>query len=185
MSGERSSKTQIWKSSSRKSTVQPLTSIPPGSDVFIDANIFIYGISNSSTQCRRLLERCSREEVTGISLFEIVNEATHQFMMAEAFSKRLIARRTASELRQKYLAIPKLVDYWRETEKILALNLLLFSTDEQMVRSAHSERQVSGLLTNDSMIMSCMREYGIQYLASADGDFDRASGIIVCGPDDI
>ena len=165
--------------------MQPLTSTPPGSDVLIDANIFVYGISNSSPQCRRLLERCSREEVTGISLFEIVNEATHQFMMAEAFSKRLIVRRAASELRQKFSAIPTLVDYWRETERILALNLLLLSTDEQIVRRAQSERQASGLLTNDSMIMSCMREYGIQYLASADRDFDRASGIVVCGPDDI
>jgi len=30
-----------------------------------------------------------------------------------------------------------------------------------------------------------MREYGIQHLATADGDFDRASGISVFGPDDL
>lgn len=184
MSGGRLSKTQIWKTSSHK-TVRPLPSIPPGSDIFIDANIFVYGLMNVSPQCLRLLEQCSREEVTGISMFEIVNEATHQFMLAEATSKRLIASRRASELRQKFSAIPTLTDYWRETQKILALNLLFFSTDEQIVRGAQSERQGAGLLTNDSMIMSCMREYGIPYLATADRDFDRASGITVFGPDDI
>ena len=132
-----------------------------------------------------LLERCSREEVTGISLFEIVNEATHVFMLAEASSKGLIAKHSVSALRQNFSAIPPLIEYWRETERILALNLLLFSTDEQIVRSAQSERQGAALLTNDSMIMSCMREYGIPYLATADGDFDRASGITVFGPDDL
>ena len=68
-----------------------------------------------------LLERCSREEVTGISLFEIVNEATHVFMLAEARSKGLIAKNSASTLRQNFSAIPPLVEYWRETERILAL----------------------------------------------------------------
>jgi predicted nucleic acid-binding protein len=166
--------------------VQPLTSIPPGSDIFIDANIFVYGLSNQSAQCLRLLERCSREEVIGISLFEIVNEATHKFMLAEASSKHLIAQPgRASELRQKFSAIPALTDYWRDTEKILALNLLFCSTNEQIVRSAQSERQRASLLTNDSMIMSCMREYGISYLATADGDFDRANGITVFTPNDL
>src|SRR5437899_12706854 len=90
MSGGRSSKTRIWKISSHKA-VQPLTSVSTGSDIFIDANIFVYGLNGVSTQCLRLLERCSREEVTGISLFEIVNEATHVFMLGEARSKGLIA----------------------------------------------------------------------------------------------
>ena len=147
--------------------------------------MFVYGLNRMSAQCLQLLERCSREEVTGISLFEIVNEATHKFMLAEARSKGLITRENASELRQRFAAIPRLIDYWRETERILALNLLFFSTNERIVRSAQSERQGAGLLTNDSMIMSCMREYGIQYLATADRDFDRASGITVFGPDDL
>jgi predicted nucleic acid-binding protein len=161
----------------------PLASVPSRSYLFIDANIFVYALSNASPQCLRLLERCSREDVTGISLFEIVNEATHQFMLAEAISKRLITRRNASELRRKSSLIQTLIDYWRETERVLALNLLLLPTTEQIVRKAQSERQGTGLLTNDSMIMACMREYGIQYLATADGDFDRASGISVFGPD--
>jgi hypothetical protein len=38
----------------------------------------------------QLLERCSREDVTGLALFETVNEVTHRFMIAEALSKGLI-----------------------------------------------------------------------------------------------
>ena len=166
--------------------MQPLTTLPAGSDVFVDANVFVLGLSGASPQCRQFLERCSVEEVIGISLFEIVNEATHQFMLAEARSKLLIPQNgSARHLKQKWAIIPTLVDYWRDTERILALNLLVFSTDEDLVRNAYPERNSASLMTNDSMIMSCMRECGIRYLATHDGDFDRTTGITVFGPDDI
>ena len=165
--------------------MQPLLSVPAGTDIFIDANIFIYALNSVSPQCLLLLERCSREEVTGISLFEIVNEATHKFMLAEAVSKSIIAQPSAAALLRRHSDIPTLVDYWRETERVLALNILIFSTDEQIVRSAQPERQNASVLTNDSMILSWMREYGIRNIATADRDFERASGITVFGPDDI
>ena len=78
-------------------------------------------------------------------------------MLAEAVAKSVIARESAEALRRKHLDISLLIDYWHDTEKILALNLLLFSTDEQIVRSAQPERQSACLLTNDSMILSWMR----------------------------
>ena len=114
-----------------------------------------------------------------------MNEATHVFMLAEAVSKTIILRHSAAELRKKHSDIPMLIDYWRETERVLALNMLLFSTDEHIVRSAQPERKSAGVLTNDSMILSWMREYGIRSIATADGDFERASGIAVFGPNDI
>jgi predicted nucleic acid-binding protein len=165
--------------------VHPLPNLPTGADIFIDANIFIYGLNGSSPQCFALLERCSREEVTGITLFEIVNEATHKFMLAEVVSKAIITRESAADLRKKYADIPGLINYWRETQRILNLNMLFFSTDEQIVKNAQTERLGASLLTNDSMIVSWMREYGIRNVATADHDFERANGITVFGPDDL
>jgi predicted nucleic acid-binding protein len=163
----------------------PLTSVPPGSDIFIDANILVYGLSGQSPQCFDLLDKCSREVLTGISLYEILNEATHKFMLAEALQRGIIPKFSAAELRRNFLSIPLLNNYWLETERILALNLLFFSTDEAIVRKAQPERQNAGILTNDSMILSWMREYGIQYIATNDGDFERAAGITVFAPDDL
>ena len=164
----------------------PLPTVPIGSHVFIDANIFIYGMNGHSPQCRRFLERCASEELIGISLFEIVNEATHQFMMAEARSKGMIpAKGLARDLNQNYQVIPMLSDYWTETERILELNLLLFPTHDELVRNAHPERNRACLLTNDSMILSCMRELEIDCLATNDGGFNRAPGITVFSPNDL
>jgi len=159
--------------------------IPVRSDIFIDANVLIYGLAGQSTECRDLLTRCSREEVIGICLFEIVNEATHRFMLAEAKAKGLIASENVRELRGKPEVVKVLVDYWKNTERVLALNLLFIPLDEQLLRGAYAERQGAGLLTNDSMIVSSMRLLGVPNLASADGDFDRVAGITVLGPSDL
>ena len=49
----------------------------------------------------------------------------------------------------------------------------------QTMRSRH------GLLTNDSLIVAAMDEYGIDSLASRDDDFDHVSGLTVYKPTDI
>jgi predicted nucleic acid-binding protein len=104
--------------------VRPLSLVPDRSNVFVDANIFVYGLNGQSAQCRHFLERCSREELTGITLFETVNEATHRFMLAEAAAKGLIPQTSAGHLRKRFKSIAGLIDYWRETGRILNLNLL-------------------------------------------------------------
>ena len=106
-------------------------------------------------------------------------------MLAEAKAKGLIPSENARELRAKPAVVKGLSDYWRNTERILALNLLFIPLDEQILRTAYGERQAAGLLTNDSMIVSSMRSFGVQSLASADGDFDRVAGITVFGPFDL
>jgi predicted nucleic acid-binding protein len=102
-----------------------LNAVPNRSDVLIDANIFIYGLSAQSAQCKAFLERCSREEITGIALYEILHEATHRFMIAEATQKGVFTGKP--EKGAKYLAkhpeeVKPLADYWVNT-------LRLFSTE--------------------------------------------------------
>ena len=125
----------------------PLEDVPRGTDIFIDANIFVYGLNGSSAQCHRLIERCSREELTGLCLFEVVNEATHVLMVGEAFSKGLIpASNKVKALRADHRIIPRLVDYWSYTQRILSLDLLFLTTDDGIVRGAQAERQAASLL---------------------------------------
>ena len=147
--------------------------------------MFIYALTAQSAQCRQLFERCLREEVTGIALLETVNEVTHRFMIAEALSKGLIPAGGARALRNKFQQIPTLTDYWLNTQRMLALNLLFMPVNETIIRNAQSVRQEAGLLTNDSMIVAGMREYGLSFLASNDSDFDRVRDITVFKPTDL
>ena len=165
--------------------VDSLPNLPDRSFVFIDANVFIYALTAQSAQCRQLFERCLREEVTGIALFETVNEVTHRFMIAEALSKGLITAGGAKALRSKFQQIPTLTDYWLNTQRMLALNLLFMPVNETIIRNAQTVRQEAGLLTNDSMLVAGMREYGLSFLASNDADLERVRDITVFKPTDL
>ena len=164
-----------------------LDAVPDGSNVLIDTNVFIFGLSNASAQCTNFLARCSREQIYGITLFEVIHEATHRFMCAEAKAKGLF---TAQEKAVKYLSghpeeVKRLTDYWANTQKILALNLVVLPGEEQIVVGAQTVRVEAGLLTNDSVIVATMREYGISNIATRDAMFGMVNGLSVFSPTDI
>ena len=164
-----------------------LTAIPNGSDLLIDTNVFVYGLTSKSAQCKTLLERCSKEEVTGITLYEVIHEATHDFMRGEARAKGLF---TAAAKGAKYLAanpgqVKLLVDYWTNVKRLLALNLVFLPMEQDIVVGAQTERVNTGLLTNDSIIVAAMREYGVTRIATNDSQFDTVPGISVFSPTDV
>jgi predicted nucleic acid-binding protein len=164
---------------------QDLNTVPNGSDVFIDANVFIYGLTAQSAQCKTFLERRSREEVTGITLFECANDATHQFMKAEAVQKGHCAGQAMRYLSQHPEVVRQLTDYWSNTQRLLALNLLFVPIELKIVTGAQPERAGAGLLTNDSIIIAAMRDFGVLSIATNDHQFDAVAGITVFSPTDI
>ncbi|SRR6266403_956401 len=163
------------------------SAIPDGSNLLIDTNIFVYGLTAKSAECKTLLERCSREEVFGMTLFEVVHEATHDFMRGEAKAKGLF---NAMEKGAKYLAkhpeqVKLLSDYWANTQRLLALNILFLEMKKDIVIGAQAERTNAGLLTIDSIIVAAMREYGISRIATNDKQFETVVGISVFAPTDV
>jgi predicted nucleic acid-binding protein len=165
--------------------VELLVDLPALSFIFLDSNVLIYGLTGVSQQCTDLLDRCQREELTGVTLYETINEVTHRLMVAEARSKGVITSGGARALRRNFRRIPTLRDYWNDTVRLLNLNLLFVPVSESVLRSAQAERQAAGLLTNDSLIVSCMREYGVSFLATNDSDFERVAGITLFKPADL
>jgi len=67
-----------------------LDSIEPGSEVFIDANIFIYHFTGVSDESSNLLSRCEQGNLTGITSLNVLFEVLHCLMMVEAVRKKLV-----------------------------------------------------------------------------------------------
>ena len=65
------------------------------------------------------------------------------------------------------------------------MNILLVTTDEARLHRAQTIRARHGLLTNDSLIVAAMEEFGIHNLATRDADFDHVSELTVYKPTDI
>lgn len=165
--------------------VERLPNLPSGADVFLDANVFIYALGRQSNECHDFLNRCSTEDVFGVTTLEVINEVTHRLMLTEAVAKGVITKGNASALKGKWRDVAKLTEYWTLTSRIFGLNILLVGSDDPRLHRAQTVRSNHGLLTNDSLILATMVEYGINCLASRDGDFDHIQGLTVYKPADI
>jgi predicted nucleic acid-binding protein len=166
----------------------PLQAVPLGTDILIDANIFIYAFLHQSEDCRGLLLRCARQDVSGVATLDTVSEATHRLMCAEAAKSGIIAKETrnpAAALKRRPDAVAGLRAYWIQTQAILSLNLSFLQISEDHVRAAQSLRASYGLLTRDSLLVAAMHESGLTSLASNDSDFDRVPGLIRYRPTDV
>ena len=160
--------------------------IPNGSNLLIDTNVFVYALTAQSAQCKALLERCSNEEVFGITLFEVIHETTHVFMKGEASAKVLCPpKKAAGYLANHPEQVRLLTDYWVNTQRLLALNIVFLPMEQDIVVRAQTERVNAGLLTNDSIIVAAMREYGISRIATNDRQFNTVAGISVFSPTDV
>lgn len=165
--------------------VPSLADLPDGSDVFLDAGIFIHAFCGRSDQCKELLSKCAREELFGVTSLHVIAEVTHRLMLAEACAIGIISAQKADLLRKKPLAVQGLVRYWEQTRRIFEINLaVLFGTDSWH-KKAHAVRLSHGLLTNDSLLVAAMQEHGITSLASADRDFDRVPSLARYEPTDL
>lgn len=164
--------------------IESLSAVPPGSDVFIDANIFIYGLNGQSPQCYDFFQRCAREDVFGITSFEVLSEVLHQLMLAEAVTKGLIARHDWRLLGRNPKVVRPLYDYWNQVEQILDLNFLILGLGERIFRRSQTVRRLYGLLTNDSLHVAAMEEYGLDLLATNDNGFRSIPTLTIYKPTD-
>ena len=165
--------------------VERIENLPAGTRLFLDANIFVYAFLGHSSECQGLLGRCATEQVLGITTLDVVNEVTHGMMLAEGVGKGVIKRERVRDLRGKWREVAKLTEYWTQTSAIFGLNILVLTTDEARLHVAQTIRVRHGLLTNDSLIVAAMEEFGIDSLATRDNDFDHISELIVYKPSDI
>jgi predicted nucleic acid-binding protein len=154
--------------------------------VFIDANIFIYHFGGRSLECKAFLERCARRELLGYTSTPVLAEVLHRRMVAEAIAKGLVTAKTAvRKLRETPELVKQLVQYQEDVGKIPQMNLTILNLSLEIVEVSAEVRKGEGLLTNDSFVVAYMREQGLTKLATANGDFDRVSGIEVYKPTDL
>lgn len=163
-----------------------LADLRNGDSVFIDANIFIYHFGGRSPECKAVLERCARRELFGYTSTPILAEVLHRLMVAEAIAKSLVTAKTAvRKLGETPDMVKQLIQYQEDVNKIPQMNLTILALTAEIVQMSAEVRKNEGLLTNDSLVIACMRAQGLTKVATANGDFDHLSGIEVYKPTDL
>jgi len=160
-----------------------LDEIKAGSEVFIDANIFIYHFTGVSDECCDFLNRCEQGDLTAITSVNVILEVLHRLMMVEAVKKNLVKPpNIVKKLSKDPSKVKGLNEYFVNTQKISEMGIeikpVTFGTiiKSQMIRLAY------GLMVNDSVIAASMQEEGIKLLATNDTGFEIIDEILVCSP---
>src|ERR1700730_6489088 len=87
----------MFRSKASGMPTDTLANVPDGSDVFVDANIFVYAFTAMFAECTEFLTRCARQEISALTSYDSIYEATHRLMVHEAFQKGLIPKPRAAD----------------------------------------------------------------------------------------
>ncbi|WP_258358538.1 type II toxin-antitoxin system VapC family toxin [Moorella sulfitireducens] len=160
--------------------------LPAGSQIFVDANIFIYHFSGVSEDCSSFLERCEREEIVGFTTTNILLETMHRLMMLEAVTRGLVTPgNLAKKLKGKPEIITRLATYAEQVKKIPAMNINIVPLTQDLCYQALTWQQQYGLMTNDSILLAACQEYKCWNLASNDLVFVGVREITLWQPADV
>jgi predicted nucleic acid-binding protein len=161
-------------------------SIPAGTSVFVDANVFVYSCFEDpgfGAACTDLLERIKLNDLQGFISSCVFSDIAHRLMTLEAcktlnWSYTGIAR----QLRRHPAEIQKLHEFRTALDDIVAIGVHILPVSAQDVLSAGDLSIRHGLLSGDALILAMMQSHGLTQLASHDDDFDRVPGITRFGP---
>ena len=107
-------------------------------------------------------------------------------MVAEAIVKGLVTAKTAvRKLGETPALVKQLTQYQEDVNKIPQMNFTILALTPEIVLRSAEVRKTEGLLTNDSLVVACMHAQRLTKVATADGDFDKVSGIEVYKPTDL
>ena len=157
-----------------------------GDQIFLDANIFVYHFLGLSQQCKQLLKHCQDGFLQGRTASFILAETVHRLMIAEAVERKLVTAKNAlKKLREKPEIVQQLSKHAEGVQKIKAMNIEIVPLTITAVETSAEVRRQYGLLTNDSILVTVMRELGLTKLATRDSDFDSIQELFVYKPTDV
>lgn len=162
-----------------------LASLPSGSHVFVDANIFVYSFAadpNFGTPCSEFFDRIQAKDLSASISSALLSDVAHRLMTLEAcdvmgWPYAGIGRR----LRRDVTVIQRLRKYRQALDDISKVVTVVELTGADVLR-AGDLGSVHGLLSGDGLILAVMERLRISILASHDADFDRIPTITRYSP---
>lgn len=163
-----------------------LKNIPPGTEVFIDANIFIYHFTGNSAECTDFLSCCEEGVLKGATSTLVVAEVMHRLMLAEAEAKKFAkAPQIPRKIKDRPEIVCRLTDYFVGAQAILDIGIKTYPLTAELVMKSQTIRARYGLMVNDSLIAATMGEAGLVALATNDDGFSRVDWIRLYKPEDM
>ena len=163
----------------------PLT-LPDGTAVFLDANIFVYHFSGPTAYtapCTQLLRRIEDGDLSGFTSTLVMAETLHRLMIIEAVATLQLEPRAAiRHLKANPTRVAQLTQHLLVPDSIQSIGIEILSLEVDDIRVSAGIKKDYGLLTNDALNLALMRRHHLTCIASNDADFERITGLLVWKP---
>jgi predicted nucleic acid-binding protein len=160
--------------------------LPDHTEVFIDANVFVYHFSGPTEYtdfCSRFLQRIEEGRLSGFTSTLVLAETLHRLMIIEAATKLQIVPKVAiRHLKAHPLEVKKLTDHLTVPDNIQTFGIKVLSLDVADVLTSNEIKKEHGLLTNDAINLAVMRRHHLKSIATNDPDFERVTDLLVWKP---
>jgi predicted nucleic acid-binding protein len=167
--------------------INSLESLPSSSDVFIDANIFLYHIMKRPKffpACNAFLARMEAGSYNGFTSTLVLNEVLHKLIVAEAAKiYRLRSEQDAvNVLKREPEKISELSQVWKNYADLKDYPIIICSFDEAALDVAVDLSKRYGLFISDASHLAVMKAQGVTNIATNDSDFGRVDEIDIYKP---
>jgi predicted nucleic acid-binding protein len=144
--------------------------LPDRTEVFIDANVFVYHFSGPTEYtdfCSRFLQRIEEGRLSGFTSTLVLAETLHRLMIIEATTKLQIKPKVAiRHLKAHPLEVKKLTEHLTVVEALQTLGIKILSLDVADVLTSNEIKKEYGLLTNDVINLAVMRRHHLKNVAA-------------------
>ncbi|MCK4636878.1 MAG: PIN domain-containing protein [Methanomicrobia archaeon] len=152
--------------------------------IFIDANIFIYYVTEHPQfvdSCEDLIQRMEKRKIIGITSIFVLNEVLHKMMILEVCKKyNKTMGQAIGYLKRSPEAISRLSSSKSNIEEIMNIGgLQIVEVPSHLFEKAVEISWKYGLLTTDAFHVATMKQYGIKNIATFDKDFERVEFVNV------
>jgi hypothetical protein len=167
--------------------INSLEALPLSSNVFIDANIFLYHIMRRPkffSPCHEFFTAIESGAYYGFTSTLVINGVLHKLIIAEATNTYGLRSEhdAANVLKQNPEKIRGLSQVWETYAAIKDYPIIICSCDESVLDSAVDLSNRYGLLISDATHLAVVKSEGIPNIATNDSDFQRVDDINIYKP---
>jgi predicted nucleic acid-binding protein len=166
---------------------RPLTDIPNGASVMLDANVLVYALTPQSqfhASCVELLECGVRGNLSLFTSVSVTADVLHRAMVLELLAQGQ-AQRSAEAvalLKQRPDLVQQLTRYRTILRDLRQARVDILPLTYRDLHASRTFREQHGLMVNDSLIVAVMERERLDFLATNDPDFQRVPGLAVRVP---
>lgn len=167
--------------------INSLEALPLSSDIFIDANIYLYHILRRPKffqPCHNFFAEIESGTYNGFTSTLVLNEVLHKLILAEATNTYGLRSEhdAANVLKQNPAKIRGLSQVWKAYSVIKDYPIIIISCDESVLDIAVDLSNKYGLLISDATHLAVIKSEGISNIATNDSDFQRLDEIDIYKP---